>query len=112
SSNMRISVVMAVKNAARYLRTALDSITAQTFAPAEVVLVDGASTDETAAIVSAYPIVRLIQETGRGYASAWNDGIRAAVGTHIAFLDSDDRWVPDKLQQQVDALRADQSARC
>ena len=81
--DIRISVVMAVKNAARYLRGALDSITAQTFAPTEVILVDGASTDDTAAIALAHPLVRLIQETGRGYASAWNDGIRASVGTHI-----------------------------
>jgi glycosyltransferase involved in cell wall biosynthesis len=74
--------------------------------------VDGASTDDTAAIAARYPFVRMIQETGRGYASAWNDGIRAATGTHIAFLDSDDRWVVDKLQMQVAALADDPLARC
>lgn len=112
SKPVRISVVMAVKNAARYLATALDSIASQTCQPAEVILVDGASTDETAAIAARYAFVRVIQETGRGYASAWNDGILASTGSHIAFLDSDDRWVAEKLQLQVDALMGEPGARC
>lgn len=108
----RISTLMAVKNAARFLRTALDSVMAQTLAPAEIVLVDGGSTDDTTNIALGYPGVRLIQESGRGYASAWNDGILASTGRLIAFLDSDDRWAPDKLRLQVDALAADPEARC
>jgi glycosyltransferase involved in cell wall biosynthesis len=110
-----ISVVMAVKNAARYLRTALDSIAAQSLAPSEIILVDGRSTDETEAIARAYPLVRFMQESPAAtpsYASAWNDGIRAATGQLIALLDSDDRWTPDKLRLQVEALTAHPEARC
>ena len=107
-----ISVVMAVKNAGRYLRDALDSIYVQTFAPSEVILVDGGSTDDTLHVANSYTRVRLIEESGRGYASAWNDGIRAATGDWIAFLDSDDRWVPDKLRLQIAAAALDPTAMC
>jgi glycosyltransferase involved in cell wall biosynthesis len=105
-STMNISVVMATKNAARYLREALDSVAAQTYAAHEVVIVDGGSTDDTRAIAASYAGVRVIEETGRGFASAWNDGIRAAGGDAIALLDSDDRWTPHKLEWQVAALGA------
>lgn len=101
-----VSVVMAVRNAARYLRESLDSVTAQTVGDVEIVLVDGRSTDDTAAIAASYPRVRFLQETGTGFASAWNDGIAAARGELIALLDSDDRWPPDKLAWQIEALRA------
>jgi glycosyltransferase involved in cell wall biosynthesis len=110
SSPFRVSVVMAVKNAAAYLAESLDSIAAQTYGVHEVILVDGQSTDDTPAIAARYPGVRMIQESGRGYASAWNDGIRASTGDGIALLDSDDRWVSGKLQWQVDALAADAEA--
>jgi glycosyltransferase involved in cell wall biosynthesis len=109
---LRVTVVMAVKNAAAYLSDALDSIVRQTYAPHEVILVDGGSTDETHAIAARYAGVRVIQESGRGYASAWNDGIRASAGDCIALLDSDDRWVRDKLRWQTDALAADADADC
>jgi glycosyltransferase involved in cell wall biosynthesis len=110
TSSLRITVVMAVKNAAAYLADALDSIAAQTRAPHEVILVDGRSTDGTHAIAARYPGVRVIQESRRGYASAWNDGIRASTGDAIALLDSDDRWVPEKLEWQTNALTADPDA--
>jgi glycosyltransferase involved in cell wall biosynthesis len=105
-SAMNVSVVMATKNAARHLREALDSIAAQTRAPREIVIVDGGSTDGTRAIAESYAGVRLIGETGHGFASAWNDGIDAATGDAIAFLDSDDQWAPRKLEQQMAALDA------
>lgn len=100
-----VSVVMAVRNAARYLPEALDSVMAQTVEDLEVVMVDGRSTDETAAIAARYPRVRLMQETGSGFAGAWNDGLAAARGEFLALLDSDDRWAPEKLAWQIAALR-------
>jgi glycosyltransferase involved in cell wall biosynthesis len=111
-SPLRITVVMAVKNAAAYLADALDSVVRQTHAPHEVILVDAASTDDTHAIAARYAGVRVIQESGRGYASAWNDGIRASTGDAVALLDSDDRWVAEKLQWQADALAAEPEADC
>lgn len=105
-----VSVVMAVRNAARYLAEALDSVMAQTMDDLEIVMVDGQSTDQTATIAARYRHVRFLQQAGTGFAGAWNDGIAAARGEFVGFLDSDDRWSPSKLEQQVDALRAAPSA--
>jgi glycosyltransferase involved in cell wall biosynthesis len=110
-----VSVVMAVKNAARYLKAALDSIMAQTVAVAEVVMVDGHSVDATEEIARAYPRVRWLQESAvvkPGYAAAWNDGIRASTGDLVALLDGDDTWAPDKIRRQIDALEAAPDASC
>jgi glycosyltransferase involved in cell wall biosynthesis len=101
---VKVSVIMAAKNAARYLREALDSIAAQTHPPHEILIVDGGSTDDTCRIASEYAAVRVIEESGRGFASAWNDGIAASTGDSVAFLDSDDHWTPRKLEWQVAAL--------
>ena len=97
---------MAVRNASRYLREALDSVMAQTYQPFEVILVDGQSTDDTEAIAASYPRTRFIQQQRTGFADAWNDGIAAARGELIAILDSDDRWTPEKLDEQVALLEA------
>jgi hypothetical protein len=106
-ANPAVTVVIAVKNAERYLAECLDSVAAQTFSDYEVVVVDGRSTDATERIARAYPKVRFIQQAGAGFADAWNTGLRAARGELIAFVDSDDHWVPSKLERQVEALRAD-----
>lgn len=98
---------MAVRNAARYLGEALDSVMAQTLSDLEIVMVDGHSSDETAGIAGRYPGIRFLQQTGDGFAGAWNDGVSAAQGKFIALLDSDDRWMPDKLSRQVDVLDRD-----
>jgi glycosyltransferase involved in cell wall biosynthesis len=96
---------MATKNAGRYLREALDSIAAQTRPAHEILVVDGGSTDDTRRIAADHG-ARVIEETGRGFASAWNDGIAASTGDCVAFLDSDDRWAAHKLEWQVAALEA------
>ena len=105
-SRTSVSVVMATRNAARYLREALDSVAAQTRPAHEIIVVDGGSTDGTREIASSYAGVRVIDETGTGFAGAWNDGIDIARGDAIAFLDSDDRWEPRKLEWQVAAIDA------
>ena len=107
SRSAQVSVVMAVRNAMPYLRDALDSVVAQTHPPFEIIVVDGRSTDGSAAVAQTYPNVVLLPESGRGFASAWNDGIAAARGTSIAILDSDDRWAIDKLERQLAAMAAD-----
>ena len=99
-----VTVVMATKNASRFLREALDSIMAQTYTSHEVVVVDAGSTDGTGEIARSYANVRTIQQVGEGFAGAWNEGIDVATGDLIAFLDSDDRWTPNKLRVQVDCL--------
>lgn len=99
-----VSVVMATKNAERYLADALESVRAQTYDRLEVVLVDGRSTDRTLEIAAAYEFVRPVSQMGEGFAGAWNEGVAEARGELVAFLDSDDRWTRDKLRAQVGLL--------
>lgn len=102
----RVSVIMVVRNGARYIAEALDSVFAQTRPANEVIVVDGNSTDRTAEIVRAYASVRWLEQPRRGLADARNAGARAATGDWIAFLDHDDHWLPDKLERQFAALRS------
>jgi len=99
-----IDIIVAVKNAERYLATALESISAQTFPDYRIVVVDGGSTDNTLTIARRFPKVACVQQSGRGYLNAWNSGIAAGTSAFVAFLDSDDRWPPDKLAAQLDVF--------
>jgi glycosyltransferase involved in cell wall biosynthesis len=92
---------MAVKDAGRYLRSALDSIAAQTFQNFEVIVMDGGSTDDSLQIVRSYANIRCIQQVGTGFAEAWNQGIENAEAPFICFLDGDDVWAPEKLALQT-----------
>jgi glycosyltransferase involved in cell wall biosynthesis len=105
-----VSIVMATLDAAEHLREALASIAAQTHVHHEVVVVDGGSTDGTCAILADTPGVRMIRQQSSGFAAAWNEGIVAARGEYIAFLDSDDRWMPDALAAHVARLEAGNDA--
>ena len=100
----RVSVIVPVKNGARYLAEALDSVRAQAFPDLEVLVVDDGSTDGTAALVRARGDARLVDGPGLGCAAARNAGVAAARGALLAFLDHDDRWAPGKLALQVDWL--------
>ncbi len=107
-----VSVVMAVKNAERYLAEALDSVVRQSFSDYEIVVVDGRSTDDSRRIASSYPGVRVIEQEGPGFAQAWNVGIDASRGAFIAILDSDDTWPAHKLARQVGRFAADSAIGC
>lgn len=100
-----VSVVIPVYNRPAAVRRAIDSVLAQTFEDLEVVVVDDASSDETPKAVTAVrdQRVRLVRhETRRGGGAARNTGIRASTAPFVAFLDSDDKWLPEKLERQVD----------
>lgn len=99
----RVSVVVPVYNVESYLSACLESILSQTFSDFELLVVDDGSTDGSVALVEAIvdPRLRLIRQENRGLAGARNTGIRHAEGEFIALLDSDDLWLPQKLERHV-----------
>lgn len=104
---MEISVVVPTFNRADVLRRSLESVLAQTLLPAEIVVVDDASTDGTDGVIGEIgsELVRYVRLPARsGSQAARNHGIREARGNWIAFQDSDDEWLPDKLERQVAVL--------
>jgi glycosyltransferase involved in cell wall biosynthesis len=100
----KVSAIIAVRNGERHLREAIESILAQDYAPLELLVIDGGSTDRSAEIVRSFERAICIEQLGRGLSGAWNQAIGASTGELIAFLDSDDRWLPGKLDAQVELL--------
>jgi glycosyltransferase involved in cell wall biosynthesis len=104
----QVSVVIPVHNRETLIGRAIDSVLRQTYTDFELLVVDDGSTDGTVARVQAQtgdPRLRLLRHTtNRGAAAARNTAIMAARGEFIAFLDSDDEWLPDKLERQVACL--------
>ena len=100
----RVSVVIPAHNAAATVARAIISTQAQTPAPDEFLLVDDASSDDTAAIAESLgaTVIRLPVRAGAG--AARNAGIAAATGKIIAFQDADDEWLPGKLARQLPLL--------
>jgi teichuronic acid biosynthesis glycosyltransferase TuaG len=101
-----VSIVTPAFNAARTIGQAIQSAQGQTFQNWEMVVVDDCSTDDTCLVVKQYADsdsrVRLLRQASNGGpAHARNAALRAAVGRYIAFLDSDDIWLPEKLQRQL-----------
>lgn len=102
-----VSIVIPAYNAAWCIERAVDSVLAQTFRDFELIVVDDGSTDDTAEVLAVYRgALRVVTQPNGGMSSARNAGIRAATGRYIAFLDADDRWLPDKLALQVEVLEA------
>ena len=100
-----VSVIIPTWNRASLLARALDSVDRQTRPPEEIIVVDDGSTDDTVALVrSRVTPPKLISQPNRGVSAARNAGIRAAAGEWVAFLDSDDEWLPEKLERQLAAL--------
>lgn len=100
-----VSVVIPTFNRASVVTRALESVFLQTRPPDEILVVDDGSNDDTTERVrAAFPGVRLIKQENRGVSAARNAGIRAATGTWIALLDSDDEWLAEKLERQLQAV--------
>ena len=97
-----ISVVIPAYNAESYIQSTLDSVFNQTYQNIEVIVVDDGSNDSTQSILNAYPHnVVVIKTENKGVSHARNTGIDAAKGGWIAFVDSDDIWLPTKLEEQI-----------
>jgi glycosyltransferase involved in cell wall biosynthesis len=104
-----ISVVIPTYKHRDYVLQTLDSVFAQTYADYEVIVVNDGSPDDTAELLRPLAEsgrIRYIEQENQGMSAARNRGIAEARGDFIALLDDDDLWPPDKLQTQVEAMRA------
>lgn len=117
--DVRVSVVIPCHNNAAYIEGAVESVWGQTARAsiAEIVIVDDGSTDGSRAIIHALAeragaassvphIIPIFHETNKGASAARNSGINRSTGTHIATLDADDTWLPEKLAHQLSVLEA------
>jgi glycosyltransferase involved in cell wall biosynthesis len=101
-----VSVIIPTYNRPDLLREALDSVSAQTFGDYEVIVVDDGSAPPIAQAVADHPIrPRIYRQNRQGPAAARNRGIAEARAELVAFLDSDDLWMPTKLERYIAALR-------
>ncbi|HDR7592040.1 hypothetical protein BK735_07995 [Bacillus mycoides] len=104
-----ISVVVPTYNRSELIKRTIDSVLAQTYTNFELIIVDDASTDNTEDIVNEYHDDRIkfikLNENSKG-TKPRNMGIKESKGDYIALLDSDDEWLPNKLESQLNFLRA------
>ncbi len=108
-----VSVIMPCYNSSRFLKQAIDSVIAQTYQNWELILIDDCSDDGSVSIAEEYaePRIHVLKnEKNSGAAISRNNGISRAKGRWIAFLDSDDLWDPEKLEQHLDFMISNRSA--
>lgn len=112
-----VSVIMPTYNAARFVADSIESIIAQTYTNWELLITDDRSTDDTLAIVRRYaeqdPRIHVfVNEKNGGAGISRNSSIRAARGRYIAFCDSDDRWMANKLERQIEFMQQSHTKIC
>ncbi len=110
-----VSIVTPAWRAARFIGETIRSVQAQDHRHWEMLVVDDCSRDDTVAVVSSFadrdPRIRLIRQPANGGpAAARNAALEAATGRYLAFLDSDDLWLPNKLSAQLAFMRAKSAA--
>src|SRR5689334_21002915 len=108
----RLSVIIATYNREPLLNTAIDSVLSQTYHDYELIIADDGSGDNSADLVTSYAKngatggerIRYFYQDNQGKSVALNRAIEQARGEWVAFLDSDDYWLPEKLERQFRAL--------
>ena len=101
-----ISVIIPVYNRCTLINRAIKSVMEQTITPDEIIVIDDGSTDGTDKIIkNKHPDIILLKQKNRGVSCARNNGIKNAKGPWVALLDSDDEWLPEKLEKQLLALQ-------
>ncbi|GIV15638.1 MAG: glycosyl transferase [Armatimonadota bacterium] len=104
-----VSVVLTSYNHAPYLPQAIESVLGQTLRDIEIVAIDDASTDDSPQILQRYAdrVRVVLHESNRGTYASLNEGIALSRAPYIAILNSDDMWLPDKLQKQVQVIESE-----
>ena len=106
---VRVSAIILTYNRADLIMEAIESVLAQTYTDYEIIVIDDGSTDKTAQVLRELietGRIRYIWQENQGECAARNHGLRQARGEYVAFLDSDDLWLPQKLEAQVACLEA------
>jgi glycosyltransferase involved in cell wall biosynthesis len=99
----QVSVIIPTYNRSRIIKEAVDSVLAQDYKDVEVIVVDDGSTDNTSETLASYgDEISVLFQDNKGVSAARNRGIAEASGQFVAFLDSDDLWLPQKLSTQVE----------
>jgi glycosyltransferase involved in cell wall biosynthesis len=109
TSDLSVGIVIPVRNGARTLAAAIESVSHQKPPPGDIVVVDGGSDDGSAALAGTFAGVRVIAQVGRGLGAARNQGIREVAGEIIAFCDADDCWTAGALAARLEHLAAEPS---
>jgi len=110
-NNRLVSVIIPTYNRGWILKEAIESVLAQDFVEFELIVVDDGSTDNTRDILNEYKEdIIICRQPNKGVSAARNLGIASASGSFIAFLDSDDLWLPDKLSIQIAFFEAHEDA--
>lgn len=109
--NDLVSILMPTFNAEKFIKAAVESVQKQTYVNWEMILVDDASTDKTVKIIADFiqkesRIKHYQLQTNSGNGFARNIALEKASGKYIAFLDADDLWFPEKLEKQIQFLKA------
>lgn len=105
---VKVSAIIPVFNAETTIAEAVESVLAQTFRDFELIVVDDGSTDRTPAILESYGDgIKVLRRSNSGPATARNAAVAAAGGEYLAFIDADDRWLPEMLARTTAALDAD-----
>jgi glycosyltransferase involved in cell wall biosynthesis len=106
----KVSVIIPTHNSSKFINRAIESVLSQTFGDFELIIVDDGSTDDTVSVIDKYlqrdkriKLLKLKSNSG-GPAKPTNEGMRMATGEFLAFLDHDDWWLAEKLEEQVNAL--------
>ena len=99
---IKVSVIIPVYNGAKFIKNAIDSVIDQTNQNFEIIVIDDGSTDNTPNILKGYgDKIRYNTQENKGQAHAINQGLEMSEGEYIAYLDSDDMYYPEKLEEQL-----------
>jgi glycosyltransferase involved in cell wall biosynthesis len=111
---MLIDVVIPTFNRAYCLKRTIDSVLSQTYKELKLYVIDDGSTDETKNLISQYQNesrLRYFYQNNKGVSAARNSGIKMGQAEWVAFIDSDDEWLPNKLETQVDFIKKNPNIR-
>ncbi|MDJ0676991.1 MAG: glycosyltransferase family 2 protein [Calothrix sp. MO_167.B42] len=105
----KVSVIIPVHQAEKYIKSTVESVLSQTYQNWEIIIIDDGSTDNSIKICEKFQDKRIhiIRQPNRGVCAARNAGISHATGEYLAFLDADDQWISQKLEKHIKHLDSD-----